>query len=156
MYLLSECFFTQGSLKEKTVENLEKYVVKDVSKVYLRATLASISVAVVTLLLLSLIFLFSSPPTSQSFLSSSVAWKKSPKSFWLRTAIINIQRLETQNRLFYCVCWLTGTFPPAQTLRLMTNGFLIFNHLCSFTENYDLPLWLCSWPKGKGTPSCNV
>lgn len=28
------CFFTQGSLKEKTVENLEKYVVKDVSKVY--------------------------------------------------------------------------------------------------------------------------
>lgn len=26
-----KCSFTQGSLKEKTVENLEKYVVKDVS-----------------------------------------------------------------------------------------------------------------------------
>lgn len=28
---LLHCWFTQGTLKEKTVENLEKYVVKDVS-----------------------------------------------------------------------------------------------------------------------------
>jgi hypothetical protein len=30
-FILSSFVFLQGSLKEKTVENLEKYVVKDVS-----------------------------------------------------------------------------------------------------------------------------
>lgn len=37
-YSLSKCFvacFHQGSLKEKTVENLEKYVVKDVSELHI-------------------------------------------------------------------------------------------------------------------------
>lgn len=62
-------FFIQGSLKEKTVENLEKYVVKDVSICACCIGIYCIVVGVV-ILLISLMFVFpllqqakaSSPP----------------------------------------------------------------------------------------------
>lgn len=64
---------SQGSLKEKTVENLEKYVVKDVSVrvVFAVGGQRGQRSSVVVNLVVDVVFVFS--PPSQSFLSSSAA-----------------------------------------------------------------------------------
>lgn len=92
------CLPLQGTLKEKTVENLEKYVVKDVSSLYSSRALQGYwehthtqrSWSVKMLCALVFFFLcFLSVPTRGSCLFSSAEWMKSPRFSWLPTVTTN-------------------------------------------------------------------
>ena len=112
----------QGTLKEKTVENLEKYVVKDVSSLYssrvLRVfyvrehihTLHTHSLWFVKILRASVFsFLwFFSVPTRGSCLFSSAEWMKLPRFSWLLTVTTNTLMWVQACELWWKVHFLGG------------------------------------------------
>lgn len=133
---------SQGSLKEKTVENLEKYVVKDVSKSAIQNELFQLELLFTAHLNCCpiskkscIFFVFT---TSQSFLFSSVAWMKSPKYFWPPTVITNIQRWK-KNPTHKLLSHKTGATERNSSVP----------SFCRFIENYDVPFRLFSWTKGE-------